>query len=603
MASPTVNRTVLQQHPEPIRVAYNRVLRADSPSERHARTSDMLEVTLAHFASVAFSDYRRRSWRDSDPRIESVIARRRKLSVGHYLELLRSCAGTGDPSIVAACVAVDASELGQVARFSAIVSGIEDAVDLEAGNLERVVALRLEKSAAGLKWMEAWDLLVSYRNRSDGHATAHRWPVEHTSYYELTSEGYLAALVDLLSAEPVTALFRDYPLARLERIVYEEGTYRHLLSGEEAGVPFRTVVSMEKSIEDIFTADEWPVAVGMDILLSVTHSGGYEMQGPFHSLLDRGAPPSISPQDRTPSPVPLQPPSVSTTAWRNASASAPGTCGELVQGVTGDGRHFHVTCPIRKSSTVTARIRAGSVTTVEGARGRSKMDAAAMRTLEVLDLGPHEIVLDHWSDLDVGKGMGSSTADIAATVMAVASAAETQVTPEQIAEIATSIESSDGLMFPGINAVEQKTGRLVAAYEWFPQFAIAMVVPAAVFNTESADFRGKDKHGADFDRILADLEMAARRREADAFAEAATRSAELNQRHLVNPYFVMLRPKIRQYRADGLVVGHTGTVAGLLFAVDDDSMEAAVAASLDLQSVLPRDVRVEVTLTPPSPET
>jgi hypothetical protein len=40
--------------------------------------------------------------------------------------------------------------------------------------------------------------------------------------------------------------------------------------------------------------------------------------------------------------------SASTSAWAVATASAPGTCGELVQGLLPDGINFHITCPIRK---------------------------------------------------------------------------------------------------------------------------------------------------------------------------------------------------------------------------------------------------------------
>ena len=563
----------------------------------------MLEVGLSFLASIAFSDYRTRSWRDPDPKIEAALGNKRRLTLGHLLEILRLCSTRGDAGILATCLAVEASSLASLRRFAAVNAGIQDAVDLEAGNLERVVALRLEQTAPTLRWLEGWELLVAYRNRSEGHSASHRWPIEHERYFSITTDSYLSALLDLLGTEAVATLVREHPIGRLESVNYHDGAYQHVVAGEEAGVPFRTVVSMEKSIEDVFTAPEWSVSSGVQLLLSMTHSGEYVMEGPFHDLLEEGVPLAMNVPTRSPTPAPIRLHSSSTTVWRSASASAPGTCGELVQGITGDGRQFHVTCPIRKSATINLRMRPSETPTVTGSREHRKVELAALLTLEHLDLGPHEIVTEHWSDLDVGKGMGSSTADITATVRAIAKATEKEITPEQVAAIATAIESSDGSMFPGINAVEQKSGRLLQRYEWFPQFAITMVIPPLTFNTESADFTGKETHGAVFDVMLQELAAAAEVREGGAFAEAATRSAELNQRYLVNPYFMLLQPKMRNYRADGLVIGHTGTVAGLLFVLDDDAaMEAAVAASIDLQAVLPRDVRVEVSLTPASPQ-
>jgi len=41
-------------------------------------------------------------------------------------------------------------------------------------------------------------------------------------------------------------------------------------------------------------------------------------------------------------------------------------------------------------------------------------------------------------------------------------------------------------------AFNQKTGRLLDSFTWWPQFAIVMITPPQMFNTESADFSGKE---------------------------------------------------------------------------------------------------------------
>ena len=173
-----------------------------------------------------------------------------------------------------------------------------------------------------------------------------------------------------------------------------------------------------------------------------------------------------------------------------------------------------MTCPIAKTATVTVTARpAPEFTITQIDPGLSKLAQALRRTSAVLALEPLEIRVEHWSDLDIGKGMGSSTADIVAAARALAAIAGQDLSPAQLAGIATSIESSDGSMYPGLIAFNQKTGEVVETFAWWPQFVILMITPAQVFNTESADFSGKLTFGTQFDEILASLRTAAAQRD------------------------------------------------------------------------------------------
>ncbi len=297
-----------------------------------------------------------------------------------------------------------------------------------------------------------------------------------------------------------------------------------------------------------------------------------------------------------------QPPSTSRRFV--GTGVAPGTCGELVQGFTSEGRPFHVTCPIEKSSTVKVDIRPSERLIIHRADGKAAQDKirlSVQKTVELLDLEPAEVKVAHWTDLDVGKGMGSSTADVVAAARAVAAAVEKTLTPRQLAKIATSIESSDGSMYPGLVAVNHKNGDMIEQFAWWPQFIVVMIVPARMFNTESANFTGKDRHGDEFDAILSSLAEASGKQEAAAFAHAATRSAALNQRFVPNAYHALLEDRLSEFGADGINVAHTGTITGLLFSASKpEAHKAAAAACIELQEMF-RDARVEMSITPPSP--
>lgn len=229
-----------------------------------------------------------------------------------------------------------------------------------------------------------------------------------------------------------------------------------------------------------------------------------------------------------------------------------------------------MTCPIAKTTTVALRVRpAADFAITRIAPKLDKLGQSLRATAALLELEPVEIRVERWSDLDVGKGMGSSTADIVAAARALAAVAGRPLSTAELAKIATSIESSDGSMHPGMVAFNQKTGHVLEEFSWWPQFRIIMITPAQVLSTESAAFTGKEKLGRRFDEILNQLRAAAVNRDARAFALAASRSARLNQRFVPNPCYPLFADRLDELGAVGLNVGHTGTLLGLLFDARD----------------------------------
>jgi L-threonine kinase len=283
-------------------------------------------------------------------------------------------------------------------------------------------------------------------------------------------------------------------------------------------------------------------------------------------------------------------------------AQAVGTCGELVQGVLASGEHFHVTLPIDWRGEVALRVRSAPDVTVDGlARGKEKLARALVATASLLGTGPVAIEVKSSSTLPVGRGMGSSTADVVAGARALADAVDAVLAPEQLAGIATGIERSDGTMYDGVVAFCPRTGQLLRRYPWHPRFAVVMAIPPEQVRTESVDFTGKVALAPHFEQLLADLDEAAVDRDPFAFADAATRSATLNQPFLVNRLFDELRQRQARLGAAGTVIGHTGTVAGLLFPVDehvaDGTAEALGRARFAAEALAPSLTRARLAVT------
>jgi len=599
-ASGRINRTIFQQYPLPIRRAYGAAVTERNLATRHGLLCKMGEAVLSHMASMALSDYRNRRHTDPDPKVESVIGSLKRMSMGHFLQIFRISSDAIQPALFD--YKLNTSEESEaLGRFFSAYLAIEDAIELEAQNLRRIVSQRIEKPVRA-NWFSFWEKLVEYRNRSEAHPATYNWPIGHPDYYNIMVPLLEAALVEALMAPHIERVFAEHPIATLNNIQYVGSTYLHEVFGEDLGLPFESVISLDRSVTDVWSQPAWKAEVGGQVMLEKLPSGSYEISGLMHDLVASG-PPSPLHAAVTNEPRVVVSSSTSTSPWRVSTGTAAGTCGELVQGFTAEGEPFHVTCPISKSATVTVTVRSAPEFSISQIDLKlSKLGQSLRATAELLELEPLEIRVEHWSDLDIGKGMGSSTADIVAAARALAGVTDRPLSSSDLGKIATSIESSDGSMYPGIVAFNQKNAHVLEEYAWWPQFVICMVTPPQVFNTESAVFTGKDKFGQEFDKILDSLHKASQAHNSQAFADAASASAKLNQRFVPNPYYALLEDRIEDFGAAGINVGHTGTVLGLLFdAEDGKSMKSAASAAVELQRVLPASAKIEITLTPASP--
>ena len=294
-------------------------------------------------------------------------------------------------------------------------------------------------------------------------------------------------------------------------------------------------------------------------------------------------------------PLPVPP---STPSSRRARGTASGTCGELAQGVLPDGTPFVVTCPIDRGTAIEVVVEPADTLSVAGVPVESAyLERALRRTAELVELAPSRITVEHRSGLYVGKGMASSTADIVAAARALSSAAGLPLRPEELAELAAAIEPTDGIMYDGVAASNPRTGARVRTWDWWPQFLVVMAIPPTSFATAGAQFEGQAELAADYADLLAQLDAAVDRRDAAAFAEQATRSAQLNEAFLPSPTFGLLQPHAERLGALGVCVAHTGTVAGLLFDAGIAGHAAAFAAARELEVLAPSDVQISTAKT------
>lgn len=255
-------------------------------------------------------------------------------------------------------------------------------------------------------------------------------------------------------------------------------------------------------------------------------------------------------------------------------AAVPATCGELVQG-TLDGIPCLVSCPIDVYSIATVRLDPGPHWRVPVER--SKSVAALQAGLRHLGWS-RGAALQLISPLPVGRGYGTSTADLSATLYALGSACGHEFTPPEVAHLAVSIEPSDSTSFPGLTLFAHRGGEFYETLADAPPLYVVVLDPGGEVDTvafnrcdhRAALRRLASEHRQAFDMLRQSLQEG----DWEMLGEAASLSSYLHQTILPNPWLDDVLKLARDVRALGVCRAHSGTLLGLLM----DAATADVAA-------------------------
>ena len=248
-----------------------------------------------------------------------------------------------------------------------------------------------------------------------------------------------------------------------------------------------------------------------------------------------------------------------------AVAIAPGSCGELVQGLV-NGRYFLVTCPISWYSEV--EIIPDAIGHL--ADHQRKLGQAVHQWLSQHGHAERTFIARVRSALPRGKGMASSSADIAAACVAIAKAMNAPISAEEIAAIAVSIEPSDGIFFPGIVAFDHVQGSWHTSLGEPPPMTLAIFdtggrIDTLRFNQRKDLYELNCKKEADIARAYALVTQGMKQQAPKLIGEGATLSALANQIIVEKRGLEEAVACISGYGAVGINAAHSGTVVGVLF--------------------------------------
>ena len=275
----------------------------------------------------------------------------------------------------------------------------------------------------------------------------------------------------------------------------------------------------------------------------------------------------------------------------SATVRAPGVCGELAQGVI-EGIHFLVTCPVDFYSRVKVDIYSDGPG-VEAPQDCDKAAAAVRRTLFQLKNAKVRAKLTINNPIPRGKGMASSSADLAAAIAATGLALGEEISPYQIAQIALSIEPTDGIMIPGVALFDHRAGIIRESLGPPPPMEIVALDLGGTVDTVQFNMVDRFQRWQSVDKQTGEALRLLRRgieeQDPALVGRGASISAEASQTVLAKPRLAEVKEFAESVGAVGVNVGHSGTIMGVLLDARErrgkSTYHKALSAFPDAESV------------------
>jgi L-threonine kinase len=232
-----------------------------------------------------------------------------------------------------------------------------------------------------------------------------------------------------------------------------------------------------------------------------------------------------------------------------------------------DGVYFLVTCPIDFFARVRVELFQDGPG-VEAPAGCPKAAAAVRAALAHLDRSRLAARLTVGNPIPRSKGMGSSSADVAAAIAATGLALGVELAPAVVAEIALAVEPTDGVMFPGVALFDHREGRIVETLGPPPPMEIVALDFGGTVDT--VEFNRIDRRSLwrsiepETSQALELVRSGVQLGDPALVGRGCSISALASQRVLPKPKLAAVAEFAQAAGAVGVNVGHSGTIIGVL---------------------------------------
>ncbi|WP_181389580.1 hypothetical protein [Leucothrix pacifica] len=256
----------------------------------------------------------------------------------------------------------------------------------------------------------------------------------------------------------------------------------------------------------------------------------------------------------------------SFTAYGKSFASF----GEIAQGRLSSGKDFLVSLPIDLWSECKLVCKATHGNTlIDAPRAKARQLAELLVTKLELQQGL-SIQLGFESNIPIGKGLSSSTADLLAVIRAFESGFDFQLIQTAISELLVKIEQHDPLHYESCVAYDHRRGKLLQDFKYIPDYQIIGIDQGGTLSTQAynSTLRFDDDYITSYDQLYHSLAEAFMQRDDLKIARCATKSAAIHARRTHNHWLKNVLSHAESWDILGVVATHSGTCAGVILPPD-----------------------------------
>ncbi|RBP41555.1 hypothetical protein [Garciella nitratireducens] len=244
----------------------------------------------------------------------------------------------------------------------------------------------------------------------------------------------------------------------------------------------------------------------------------------------------------------------------------PGSCGELIQGIILGGEKL-ISYPIDCYSYV--KIEEG----FQNNRNQyPKAYQALEKAIDYFGENPkwsQKLRIEIESELPKAKGMASSTADLGATLLAIAIYLKREITPEEMTKICLEIEPTDSILFPDLTLLDHHKGQYRRRYQ--KQINCKVLVLEGKQMIDTLEFHKINRESIlqknipQIHQAMQKIEMGIEKENLKDVGQGVILSAFANQKILKKPGLEMIVEKALNLGAYGVNVAHSGSIVGIIF--------------------------------------
>lgn len=253
----------------------------------------------------------------------------------------------------------------------------------------------------------------------------------------------------------------------------------------------------------------------------------------------------------------------------------PGKCGELIQGYM-DGEECVSSYCVDLFSKVT--ISEKVIDKPIKKYNKKKSIEAISLVLDYFGIDRNEIEnmdINIKSNIPIGKGMASSTADIGASIMAILSYLEKDMPVEDIAMLAAKVEPTDSLFYRDICIFNPIKGRAKVHASKLSSYEVLVLEPRNKINTvkiraQKDYYKIVNENKQITENAFKTLIEGLNNDNRELLKNACESSALANERVKKTPYIREIMKIADEYGAKLVNIAHTGTIVGVVL---DDNTE------------------------------